>query len=88
MNNTLPNTKNGPNGWDQWSKHVLTELGRLSDNAEKTCCSLADLHVALARIETEIKVRLETEVKIKSTLWGVFGGVIPVIVLIVIKILE
>ena len=62
----------GENGWNEWSRHVLAELKRLSDGQdkyqEKTDAAFLDLKVEIAKL------------KVKSGLWGLAGGAIPVAV--------
>lgn len=63
-----PNT----NGWPEWSRYVLKELERLNDCYEK-----------LQENYTEFKedfVALQTEFKIKAGVWGLLGGLIPVVI--------
>lgn len=56
------------NGWEQWGKHVLTELKR--NNTDHT-----DIKKQLSCIEKNI-----AELKVKAGLWGAFGGAIPAII--------
>ena len=52
--------------WNKWSKHVLLELKRLGE-CQKTHGEL------LVSIRTEIAT-----LKVKSGVWGLLGGAIPV----------
>lgn len=54
-----------PNGWNEWSKHVLTELERLS----KVC---DDIRKQQERIRIDIAT-----LKVKSGVWGAIAGLIP-----------
>lgn len=60
----------GENGWNEWSRHVLAELKRLSDGQdryqEKTDLAFMELKVEIAKL------------KVKSGIWGLMGGAIPV----------
>lgn len=60
----------GENGWNEWSRHVLAELKRLSDaqekNQEKSEACFSELKVEIARL------------KVQSGVWGLMGGAIPV----------
>lgn len=60
----------GENGWNEWSRHVLAELKRLSDGQkeyqEKADAAFLDLKVEIANL------------KVKSGVWGLVGGAIPV----------
>ena len=57
-----------PNGWNEWSRHVLHELERLNDN-------YTALDRRLAKLQQDF-VALKTEFQIKSGLWGLLGGAI------------
>ena len=58
-----------PNGWDEWSKFVLSELKRLSMAYE-------------GLRETSEGIRIEiAKLKVKAGIWGAIGGAIPVIVM-------
>ena len=52
--------------WDEWGKHILLELKRLS-NGQKSHSEL------LVTIRTEIAT-----LKVRSGIWGLLGGAIPV----------
>lgn len=53
-------------GWDVWSKHVLKELERLNECYE-----------GIAGEITQVRVEIAT-LKVKSGIWGLVGGAIPV----------
>ena len=59
---------NGNGDWKEWSKFVLKELARLNDCYDK----LAETYV---KISTEVAM-----LKVKSGMWGLIGGAIPVII--------
>lgn len=52
------------NGWDEWGKHVLAALKRLSSNSEKQTEKINKIHLDLSAL------------KAKAAVWGVFGGAI------------
>ncbi len=62
--------------WDKWSKHVLLELKRLGTGQ--------DNHNVLL---SEIKAQIAT-LKVKSGIWGMIGGAIPVAVGLAIWLLK
>jgi hypothetical protein len=70
------------NGWREWSKYVLKELERLNsciiDINEKASISVG----CITTLKTEI-----AKLKVKSGIWGVIGGAIPVLILLIIKFL-
>jgi len=59
-----------PNGWNEWGKHVLLEL-------ERNDTSHGRIEKALQTIHTEIAM-----LKVKSGIWGLIGGTIPVFIMI------
>lgn len=63
-------------GWNEWRNHVLKELERLQD--------------WMGKVSKEQR-RLSDEVatlKVKATLWGLTGGLIPVVVMIAVQALK
>lgn len=67
--------EDNPNGWDQWGKHVLSQLKRL---VERVDVIQADVTIVKAEIAT---------LRVKSGLWGVAGAMIPVAIMLTIQLL-
>ena len=67
-------TDNGD--WNAWSKHVLLELKRLSEGQEKHSKLLGDVRTEIATL------------KVRSGVWGMIGGAIPVAVGLVIWLIK
>lgn len=65
-----------PDGWNEWSKHVLKELERLSK-------AYTDSAKELGKIRVEIAV-----LKVKAGIWGLLGGAIPVGVGLLVYLLK
>jgi len=65
-----------PNGWNQWSKHILAELERLN-----SCYKTLDEKVQQIREDIAM-------LKVKSGVWGIVGGSIPVIIWILLRLFE
>lgn len=63
---------NDNNGWEQWSKHILIELKRLNTNDE-------NLEEKINKVLIEIAM-----LKVKSGIWGLMGGAIPVFIILII----
>jgi adenosine/AMP kinase len=59
--------------WDSWRTHVLSEIKRTNDSLAFLTATVSNLHVETAKLQ------------VKSGVWGVIGGMIPVIVVIVIE---
>jgi len=63
------------NGWEEWKEYVLAELKRQAHAQESS---------------TEVQRAILVEIaglKAKSTVWGVIGGSIPVLVAILIALM-
>jgi hypothetical protein len=75
------------NGWDEWGQHVLTELQRLNSNIEKMdsrhTAHREDTAKEIGGMKSEIAV-----LHVKAGLWGVFGGALPVVVLLLLETLK
>ncbi len=56
------------NGWNEWSKYVLKELERLN-----SCYH--EMDKKLNRITVDI-----AKLKVKSGIWGLIGGAVPVVI--------
>ena len=54
-----------PDDWNQWGKHVLSELQRFDDKLEKIEKELHHMNVELATL------------KIRAGFWGMLAGMIP-----------
>ena len=70
-----------PNDWKEWSKFVLAELQRLSNQSETTNTSIDKLVTKLGEVRIEVGM-----LKVKSGIWGLCGGLIPVAILILAQI--
>jgi len=64
------------NGWNEWSRHVLSELERLSENYEK-------MNEKLGTIKSEIAM-----LKVKAGVWGGIAGVLFVVSTLIVLILK
>lgn len=83
------------NGWREYQKLVLNELRRLDENVEKLGTRMDRLvkHETNNRLQAEHGFsaelqRLSIEVhglKIKAGVWGVIGGLLPVLAAVVLK---
>jgi len=68
--------ESGVNGWTEYGKLVLNELERHNTLLEA-------LRMDLSNINAEIKM-----LKLKSSIWGALGGMIPVILAIIVYIVK
>jgi hypothetical protein len=83
--------QNLPNGWNEWSRHVLSEIVRLSDNYEKLAKEFVEYKLTVGKEFEEVKLKLEhldTAFNIKSGIWGVIGGLIPTVGIILFELLK
>jgi hypothetical protein len=67
---------NDKDNWSKWENHVLTELKRQNEFAEKTMDVVTKISIELAGL------------KVKSGVWGLIGGTIPVIVALAFLIIK
>lgn len=70
--------------WHEWSRHVLAELKRLNEN-------ISGLEDKIDRIKADLIAPLHVEIamlKVKSGIWGLIGGAIPVILMVLAEILK
>ncbi len=74
MNHNNSNKETTINGWSEYQKLVLSELERLSDWLES-----AEKRINELRLEVAI-------LKVKSGIWGLMGGLIPVLIYLVIEV--
>ena len=64
------------NGWEEWSRYVLKTL-------EAQANDIKGIRADVGKIMVEIAM-----LKVKSGIWGAVGGMIPVAVFIVMKIMK
>ena len=65
--------KDSHNGWDEWGKHVLAELGRLKEEVR-----------GMRKEQSSILQQLAT-LKVKSGVWGAMGACVPIALLLLIS---
>ena len=64
------------NGWNEWSKHVLAELGRLNDKSDQLSRELQDVQIKLATLRE------------RASIWGAVSGAIVLAVGMVIQFIK
>jgi hypothetical protein len=80
------------NGWNEWSRYVLIELKRLSRELVDLYGKLNALENRLTTIESKAVTRDDiqslreeiTKLKVKSGVWGLVGGAIPTVAVLII----
>lgn len=76
-----------PNGWNEWSKHVLAELERLNvcyeQLNEKFDKKIGEVYDRINQLHTEVAM-----LKVKSGIWGLLAGAIPVAIALIIYYLR
>lgn len=60
------------NGWNEWSRYVLKTLETQQANVCNLTTEIHKLNSCMATIRTELSI--------KSGIWGLLGGAIPVII--------
>jgi hypothetical protein len=67
--------------WQQWSKFVLAEMKRLHEQIEsldRKIDGLKDEQISQLKVEIAM-------LKVKSGVWGLIGGLIPVAVILIVE---
>lgn len=59
--------------WDNWRAHVLAEIERANVNLSNINSAVNTLNVEIGKLQ------------VKSGVWGMVGGIIPVIILVLIE---
>jgi hypothetical protein len=59
--------------WETWREHVLAEIQRSNDNSVILNSSIVHLQIEIAKLQ------------IKSGMWGLFGGLVPIVVLLAVQ---
>lgn len=62
--------------WTHYSMHILNELDRLNKQQEELANQVTNLRIQISQIDTAFKI--------KSGIWGLMGGAVPVIVSLLI----
>lgn len=63
-----------PDGWNEWSRHVLAELGRHSVLLERMDGRLNDIKLEL------------TTLKVKAGMWGLIAGAVPALAVVLYEL--
>jgi len=64
------------NGWEEWRNHILSEQCRFNKQQEQIFHKLNHLEVSVGQL------------KIKSGIWGMLGGLIPVVIALIIILIK
>jgi len=70
--------ENTDNGWDKHGEHIKAEVKRLADSYESIDRRIAAL--------TERFIKLETEFKIKAGVWGITGGIMAAVGVLLVRL--
>lgn len=70
-------------GWNQYAKHVLAELQRLSSSSQTHAEVLNETKLEFIKEIQAIRIEIAM-LKIKAGIWGLVAGAIPPIVIILI----
>ena len=66
--------------WNEWARHIIEELKRFDIEIDKIKEDLFTIDKRLVKVETELKL--------KSGIWGLLGGVIPAAVLLIVYVVK
>ena len=70
--------------WQEWSRHVLAELRRLNDSlavVDDKIDKIKDEHISPVKVEIAM-------LKVKAGVWGLIGGAIPVVMMVLLELLK
>jgi hypothetical protein len=83
-NNTMPPNNNG---WEKWSNYVIAELKRIGNTQEY----MKEKQDSMNNTVTELRIsvaKLDTQFKVKSSIWGLIGGALPIIIILGIWLIK
>ena len=81
---------NGPNGWNEWGRHVLSELNRLNDNIETTDNKFDKKYNEISKTLSEMNinfVKFKVKMELKTGLIGLCCGAIVPGIWFLVKVL-
>lgn len=64
------------NGWDKWGTHIKLELERFESAINNMSEKIENLHIDVSAL------------KIKAGVWGLIGGLIPALIMVLIVLLK
>lgn len=68
--------ENECNDWRKWSKHVLLAIERFDKSINNMSDKIENLHIDVSAL------------KIKAGVWGLVGGLIPALIMVLIVLLK
>ena len=75
----MPSNINSNNGWDEWGKHVLTELKRINTNCIICSTNYHKEKDHIIDLITDLRLDIG-QLKVKAGIWGAVGASIPVVI--------
>lgn len=72
----MSSQRENPNGWGEWSKHVLKELERLNKEINKIDQRVSNLEVEVAKLQ------------VKASIWGGVTGLVTTLIALVLQYLK
>ena len=94
----VPPSPKGENGWEEYKRLILFRLDEMNQNMRNLNDSVIDLQKNIIRDVTDVNNRvdgvcaevkcLQTEMKIKSGVWGLLGGAIPASVILAVELIK
>ena len=71
------------NGWDEWKQVVLTTLDRTESDIKNLASTIKELDTKMDSLCLNY-VSFKSEMRVKSGVWGVIGGALSVILMVII----
>lgn len=82
----MPTSPSNGNGWDKWAKHVLFELERLNKEMGEMNDKMTSIQGEMNDKMTLIHIEI-AKLKVKAGVWGLVGGAIPTVGIVLVFIL-
>ena len=94
----VPRSPKDENWWGEYKRLVMFRLDEINSNMQSLNASMTEFQKNIVRDVTDVNNRvdgactdvkcLQTEMKIKSGVWGILGGAIPASVILAVELIK
>ena len=94
----VPRSPKDENGWVEYKRLVMFRLDEINSHMQSLNASMTEFQKNIVRDVTDVNNRvdgactdvkcLQTEMKIKSGVWGILGGAIPASVILAVELIK
>ena len=94
----VPRSPKDENGWGEYKRLVMFRLDEINQNMQALNTNMVEFQKNVVRDVTDVNNRvdgactdvkcLQTEMKIKSGVWGLLGGAIPASVILAVELIK